>query len=116
MDSAIARTFPHRIDDNVAIWTEFKELTVKYNCLSLGEGAPALNPPDFLRDEMIRAIDEGHNQYSRTLGIPELVKKISLVYGKKLKREVNSMTEILIGAGANSILNSLIYAIIDPEK
>jgi aspartate/methionine/tyrosine aminotransferase len=116
MDSAIARTFPHRIDDNVAIWTEFKELTVKYNCLSLGEGAPAHNPPDFLRDEMIKAIDEGHNQYSRTLGIPELVKKISLVYGKKLKRDVNPMTEILIGAGANSILNSLIYAIIDPEK
>ena len=26
------------------------------------------------------------------------------------------MTEILIGAGANSILNSLIYAIIDPSK
>ena len=49
-------------------------------------------------------------------GIPELVKKIANVYGKKLKREVNPMTEIMIGAGANSVINSLIYAIIDPKK
>jgi len=42
------RIFPHRIDDNVAIWTEFKELTLKYNCLSLGEGSPEHNPPQFL--------------------------------------------------------------------
>ncbi len=111
-----SRAFPHRIDDNVAIWSEFKELTLKFNCLSLGEGAPVQNPPDFLRDQMIKAIDEGHNQYSRTLGIPELVKKIAQVYGKKLKREVNAMNEVLIGAGANSVINSLIYAIIDPKK
>ena len=65
---------------------------------------------------MIKAIDEGHNQYSRVLGIPEFVKKIALVYGKKLRKEVNPMTEILVGAGANSIINSLIYAIIDPSK
>jgi aspartate/methionine/tyrosine aminotransferase len=38
------------------------------------------------------------------------------VYGKKLRKEVNPMTEILVGAGANSIINSLIYAIIDPSK
>ena len=55
------RKFPNRIDDNVAIWTEFRELGDRYNCLSLGEGAPGGNPPDFLRDELIKAIDEGYN-------------------------------------------------------
>jgi aspartate/methionine/tyrosine aminotransferase len=80
MEAPHKRSFPHRIDDNVAIWTEFKELGIKYNCLSLGEGAPGHNPPALLRDELIKAIDEGHNQYSRTLGIPELTKKIAAVY------------------------------------
>jgi len=56
-----ARTFPVRIDDNDAIWTEFKELNYKYNCLSLGEGAPGHEPPEFLKAAMINAIKEGHN-------------------------------------------------------
>jgi len=38
-----------------------KELAIKYECLSLGEGAPGFNPPKFLRDAMIQAIDDGHN-------------------------------------------------------
>lgn len=52
---------PHRVDDTVAVWGEFKEVTNKYNCLSLGEGAPGANPPQFLIDELITAIGEGHN-------------------------------------------------------
>jgi hypothetical protein len=36
---------PHRVDDNLSVWAEFKYLSEKYNCLSLGEGAPAASPP-----------------------------------------------------------------------
>lgn len=36
---------PHRVDNGLAVWEEFKELTAKYNCISLGEGAPATMPP-----------------------------------------------------------------------
>ena len=48
---------PLRLDDTVAIWAEMNELGRKYNCLSLGEGAPGYNPPDFLRKYMKEAID-----------------------------------------------------------
>ena len=47
-----------------------KDLCDKFNCVSLGEGAPNTNPPKFLRDEMIKAIDSGFNQYTRTFGHP----------------------------------------------
>lgn len=63
---------------------------------------------------MVKAIEGGYNQYSRTLGIPEFVKKIAEVYGKKLHRTVNPMKEILVGTGANNVINSIIYASIDP--
>jgi hypothetical protein len=43
---------PHRVDDTTAVWSEFKELTERYSCISLGEGAPAANPPDFLVKEV----------------------------------------------------------------
>jgi hypothetical protein len=52
---------PQRLDDNIAIWAEFEELMHKYGCLSLAQGAPGYPPPQFLRDFMMTAIDEGHN-------------------------------------------------------
>lgn len=59
---------PLKLEDNVALWAEFKELTTKYECISLGEGAPEYQPFRQLRGELIQAIDEGHNQYIRTFG------------------------------------------------
>ncbi len=99
----------------MAIWTEFKDLTLKYDCLSLGEGAPVHNPPSFLKEAMLAAIEEGHNQYSRVMGIPSFVKSIAAIYGPKIGRELNPMTEIFVSAGANNALNSLIYALTDPK-
>ena len=36
---------PKKLNDNIAVWSEMKDLMVKYKCLSLGEGAPNLMPP-----------------------------------------------------------------------
>ena len=44
---------PKRLTDNIAVWSEMKELAAKYKCLSLGEGAPNLMPPKFLRNNMM---------------------------------------------------------------
>jgi aspartate/methionine/tyrosine aminotransferase len=52
---------PKRLDDNIAVWAEFNELGRRYECLSMGEGAPGYPPPKFLRDFMMEAIDSGHN-------------------------------------------------------
>lgn len=30
----------HKLDDNMAVWQELKEIAMKYGCTSLGEGAP----------------------------------------------------------------------------
>jgi len=38
-------TLPKRIDDSMAVWEGFKEIAIKYKCISLIEGSPAMNPP-----------------------------------------------------------------------
>ena len=107
-------SFPHRVDDNVAVWAEFKELTEKYNCISLGEGAPAANPPDFLVEELKKSIVEGHNQYSRTFGHPILVNKVAEFYGKKLGRTIDPLNQVIVGAGAYNVIVNTIMALINP--
>ena len=91
-----------------------KDLMVKYNGLSLGEGAPNLMPPQFLIEDMTAAMQAGHNQYTRTFGVPALVQKIAAVYGPKLGREVNAMKEVLVTQGANGALGSFISAFCNP--
>ena len=63
MDGAPQHNFQlaHRVDNSISVWEEFKEMTAKYNCISLGEGAPSTMPPQFLVDELMTAIKEGHN-------------------------------------------------------
>ncbi|CDW75417.1 kynurenine-oxoglutarate transaminase [Stylonychia lemnae] len=109
-------TLPHRVDDSMAVWEEFKEVSIKYECVSLGEGAPGMNPPQFLVDAMIESIHEGFNQYIRIMGSPLLVNKIAEIYGKKIKREVNPLTEVIVGVGAYTLIGSILLALIDPNQ
>eukprot|EP00347_Sterkiella_histriomuscorum_P019866 403340007 len=108
--------FPHRVDDNVAVWSEFKELGERYNCISLGEGAPAANPPQFLINELHKSIQEGHNQYSRTFGHPLLVQKVAEFYGKKLNliRKIDPLKEVIVSAGAYNVIVNTLIALIRP--
>jgi hypothetical protein len=49
------------------------EIGKKYNCMSMGEGAPGYPPPKFLKEFMMEAIEGDFNQYCRTFGQPALV-------------------------------------------
>jgi len=104
---------PLKLDNNIAVWAEMKETDIRYKCLSLGEGAPAYSTPKFLRDFMVKAIDDGHNQYCRTMGAVPLVQEIAKRYGPQLKRDVDSMTEVLVSTGANSAIGSIIAALVN---
>lgn len=107
---------PHRVDNGTSVWEEFKEITAKYNCISLGEGAPSSMPPKFLIDELFTAINEGHNQYTRAFGNPILAAKIAEVYGKKIGRKIDPMSEVTIGVGAYYVIVDLLMALVNPKE
>ena len=106
-----------RVDNSgVVMWEEFKELTAKYNCISLGEGAPSTMPPQFLIDDLTAAIKEGHNQYSRAFGHPVLAEKVADFYGKKLGKKINPLQEVTIGPGAYYVISDLLMTMIKPGQ
>lgn len=102
------------MDDNSAVWQEFKELTERYDCISLGEGAPAASPPAFLVENLKQAILEGHNQYSRSAGHPLLVQKVSEFYGKMLGVSIDPLTGVVVSAGAYNVIANTLQALINP--
>lgn len=101
---------PDKLADYTTVWTEMKDLQVKYNCLSLGEGATNVQTPDFLINAMTQAMRDGHNQYNRSFGVAPLVNKLAQVYGPRLGKELNPMKDILVTLGANGALSSYVNA------
>jgi aspartate/methionine/tyrosine aminotransferase len=110
------QVFPQRVDDNSAVWMEFKELAERYQCVSLGDGAPAANPPEFLVEELKKGIAEGHNQYSRSHGHPLLVNKVAEVYGKKLGVTIDQLKGVIVSAGAFNVICNILTALINPGQ
>ena len=104
---------PQRLEDNIAVWSELKEIQLKYNGLSLGEGAPEEAPPKFVQEAVVEAMNEGHNQYFRTFGHPAICNAVSKQYSKKFEREIHPMKEVLISPGANGALHAFLLAFLN---
>jgi aspartate/methionine/tyrosine aminotransferase len=92
--------------DNLSVWMEFGMLAQKYQALLFGAGAPHIQPPKFLTDNLFKKVNEGANQYSPPKGNPALLAAIAKRYGKLLNRELNPGKEVVVSHGANQILNS----------
>ena len=67
-------------------------------------------PPKFLIQDLMDAVNAGHNQYTRTFGTPALVNKIAEVYGGRIGRSLDPMKEVLVTQGATGSLMSFISA------
>lgn len=105
---------PEKLKNTIGVWSETQELFVKYDCVSLGWGTPDFQPPQFLVDELEKALQvPENNQYGRGNGTVNLVNAIAKVYGERMGRTLDPMKEIMVCQGANGCLNSFIMASID---
>lgn len=85
MKQSLKRILPTKSRNNLAIWSEFNQLALKYNSTNLCHGTPNINPPEFLTDNLHRAVKEGNNQYTMFLGHPLLREKVSEFFSPMFK-------------------------------
>ena len=104
-----------KIEDTLNVWQEFGLLSLKYRCVSLGEGAPYLNPPDFLVEHLTKAIKDGFNQYTSCYGHPEARRLIAEFYSKKLGKDIDPTKEVIITNGASGCLSVVLQALLANE-
>lgn len=80
--------------------------------LSFSAGEPDFETPQPIKDEAIKAINEGFTRYTAVAGIPELLQSIA----GKLKRENNleyAPSDIIVSNGAKQSLFNLFQAVIN---
>jgi len=81
--------------------------------LSFSAGEPDFETPQAIKDEAIKAIDDGFTQYTAVPGIPELLEAIAT----KLKRDNNleyAPSDIIVSNGAKQSLFNLFQAVLNP--
>ncbi len=98
----------------LAITAKAKQLKEKgINVISFGAGEPDFNTPENIREEAIKAINEGKTKYTPASGIIELKRAIKDKFYKdnNLNYEDN---QIIISTGAKQCLSNIFQAILNP--
>jgi len=81
--------------------------------LSFSAGEPDFGTPQRIKDEAIKAINEGFTQYTAVAGIPELLEAVAT----KLKRDNDleyAPSDIIVSNGAKQSLFNLFQATLNP--
>ena len=81
--------------------------------LSFSAGEPDFGTPQRIKDEAIKAINEGFTQYTAVAGIPELLEAVAA----KLKRDNDleyAPSDIIVSNGAKQSLFNLFQATLNP--
>jgi aspartate aminotransferase len=98
----------------IAISTLARELKAEgKDILSFSAGEPDFGTPKRIKDEAIKAINEGFTQYTAVPGIPELLEAVAT----KLKRDNNleyAPSDIIVSNGAKHSLFNLFQSVINP--
>ena len=98
----------------IAISTLARELKAEgKDVLSFSAGEPDFGTPQRIKDEAIKAINEGFTQYTAVPGIPSLLEAVAT----KLKRDNNltyAPSDIIVSNGAKHSLFNLFQAVINP--
>lgn len=82
--------------------------------INLGSGTPDFKPPQFIIDAMKASLDQGKLQYTKWTGMPAVRQAIADKLSRENGLEVDPDTELLVTAGAQEALMSVLMTLLDP--
>ncbi|MBL9148284.1 MAG: aminotransferase class I/II-fold pyridoxal phosphate-dependent enzyme [Phycisphaerae bacterium] len=117
--SAPSVTSPSRVASRLrpfggTIFTEMTLLARKHGAVNLGQGAPDFDGPDFVKDAGIKAIRQGHAQYARMFGVPELNAAIAARFRQDCGLEVDPETEVTVTSGCTEAIAATMLGLLEP--
>ena len=96
------------------IFSEMTRLAGEHDAVNLSQGFPDFEGPGTVVDAVIGALREGHNQYARSMGHPELVEAIADLQASCWGLDYDPMREIVITSGATEAIHSALLGLLDP--
>ncbi|KAK2388188.1 hypothetical protein P8452_26237 [Trifolium repens] len=96
------------------IFTQMSMLAIKHGAISLGQGCPNFDGPEFVKEAAIQAIRDGKNQYPRGYGVPDLNIAITERFKKDTGLIVDPDKEITVTTGCTEAIAATVLGLINP--
>lgn len=96
------------------IFSVMSQMANEHKAINLSQGFPDFDCDPELVALLSQFAQEGYNQYSPMIGLPQLRQQIALKYQKCYKADYNEATEITVSAGASQAIFSILAACIAP--
>lgn len=96
------------------IFAEMTALAIRHNAVNLSQGFPDFDGPEFVKDAAKAAIDAGHNQYARTIGVPPLNEAIAEWFRRGGGRSVDPTAEVTVTSGCTEALAACFLGLLNP--
>ncbi len=84
------------------------------DAISLGVGEPDFDTPWHIRDEGIRALEQGKTFYTSNAGLKELKKEIAEYLKRRFGMEYDPTHEIMVTVGGSEAIDIALRAMLDP--
>ena len=94
------------------IFTVMSQLAMEHKAVNLGQGFPDFDAPKRLMDELVKAMQQGKNQYAPMHGIAALRQAIADKTLRCYGRQVNIDSEITVTSGASEAIFDAVLAVV----
>ena len=98
------------------IFTEISRLAIEHDAINLGQGFPNFDGPDFVKQAAVEAIYNGHGQYARMFGIPQLNRAIADRFNADSGLTVDPDTEVTVTSGCTEALIASFLGLVNPGE
>ncbi|MBC7833577.1 MAG: aminotransferase class I/II-fold pyridoxal phosphate-dependent enzyme [Phycisphaerales bacterium] len=89
-------------------------LAQQHGAINLAQGFPDFDGPAYIKDAAVRAILDGHNQYSRMFGVPEIAAAIADWWCSQTNQPIDPATQLAVTAGCTEALAAAFLGLLDP--
>jgi aspartate/methionine/tyrosine aminotransferase len=89
-------------------------LAAEHGAVNLGQGFPNFDGPDFVKAAACRAIEQGHGQYARMSGIPELNRVIAGRFLAQHGVAVDADRQVTVTCGCTEAIAATMLGLVEP--
>lgn len=96
------------------VFAEMTRLAKQFGAINLGQGAPDFDGPEFVKSAAHRAIDAGHAQYARMMGVQELNAAIAERCAREQGRPIDPESEVTVTCGCTEAIAAAMLGLVEP--
>jgi methionine aminotransferase len=82
--------------------------------INLSQGFPEFDTPEFLKNAVVEAIEDGRNQYAPSPGLPQLLEQIGWLVERRYQCQLDPNQNITITSGATEAIFVAIQTMVHP--